>query len=169
MSQVSNAQIQQFVDAHNDYRQQVNPPAKYMPNMNWSDDLATSASQWAAQCTWAHSQTPGVGENLYVTSERTPNINNFNPTNAVTNWGNEMANYNYDTNSCNDNKVCGHYTQMIWANTGDVGCGIQDCPIIKNLSPAAKTNPKWPDGGTLLVCQYSPPGNYIGQKPYQQV
>jgi hypothetical protein len=44
-----------------------------------------------------------------------------------------------------------HYTQMVWRDTKEVGCGIER------------------GGGhpfMVLVCRYSPPGNWEGQKPY---
>ena len=34
------------------------------------------------------------------------------------------------------NGVCGHYTQMIWANTRKVGCGIRWC---KDITESGKS------------------------------
>jgi len=42
----------------------------------------------------------------------------------------------------------GHYTQVIWKNTTEVGCGV------------ARSNQ-----GEIWVCNYNPPGNYQGQNP----
>ena len=42
----------------------------------------------------------------------------------------------------------GHYTQIIWRNSTKIGAGIATGP-----------------SGTYLVCNYSPAGNFIGQKP----
>lgn len=145
-----------FVEEHNNYRNNVNPKASNMTQLTWSDDLANSASNWAKQCHWKHSNTPGLGENLYATTNRT----NFNPIDAIDSWGNEKFCYNYNTNSCSPScDTCGHYTQMVWANSNKIGCAVQDCPSINGLN--------WRNGGTMVVCQYSPPGNYIGQKPYR--
>ncbi|XWV25063.1 putative peptidase inhibitor 15-like isoform X2 [Tupanvirus deep ocean] len=152
-------QAQQFVSAHNNYRNNTDPRATNMQPIQWANDLATSASNWAAQCKWEHSRTPNVGENLYASSIRTSNTNTYNPTDAVNSWGNEKLNYNYDTNSCAPGEVCGHYTQVVWADSNKVGCAVQDCPSISGIP--------WSNGGTMVVCQYSPPGNWIGQKPYQ--
>ncbi len=167
-------QAQIFVDGHNSYRNNVCPVATNMKPIVWSDDLAEQASQWAAKCTWQHSGTPGVGENLYLTSKQYTDSSDFDPMEAINSWGSELNCYDYDNNSCGgsitkgcnpvagnncDNQVCGHYTQMVWANSDNVGCVVQSCPSISN-SPGIKK-------GTLVVCQYQPPGNYIGQKPYR--
>ena len=161
MSQLSTSQINTFINAHDTYRANVNPPAANpIQQLVWSPDLATEASNWASQCAFAHSGTPGVGENIYVTSARTPNVTNFDPNSAISSWGAEKQYYNYNTNSCEGNNVCGHYTQMVWANSKNLGCGVQDCPNLKNVPPS------WPNGGTLVVCQYTPQGNWVGQRPY---
>lgn len=157
-SLLSDSQKRTFVDTHNQYRNNTKPPASYMSTMDWSDNLAQGAQNWASKCNFSHSQTPGIGENIYATSRRTPNYQSFDPNEAVRSWGNEGIFYNYDKNSCEPGRVCGHYTQVVWDDTNKVGCGIQDCPSIQGIN--------WPNGGTVVVCQYSPPGNYIGQKPY---
>lgn len=46
-------------------------------------------------------------------------------------------------------KVWGHYTQMIWPSTTEVGCGIGPDPQR--------------EGAWRLVCNYSPGGNMLGQ------
>ncbi|MCI5139186.1 MAG: hypothetical protein D3922_12405, partial [Candidatus Electrothrix sp. AR1] len=56
--------------------------------------------------------------------------------------------YDYATNSCHS--VCGHYTQVVWRSTKEVGCGMASCN----------------DKAQLWVCQYNPRGNMLGQKPY---
>ena len=143
-------------ELHNNYRMNVFPPARNMPAIFRSQSLAQSSNNWASRCIWGHSGTPGVGENIYAISIRSPNTSAFNVDIPVQAWGSEKPYYFYNTNTCATGQVCGHYTQMIWANTRFVGCAIQDCPIITNLGY----------GGTYVVCQYSPPGNFGGQRPY---
>lgn len=149
-------QILTFLNTHNYYRSSVNPPA-YLPSMSWKYSLAISSNTWASKCIWGHSGTPNVGENIYATSLRT-SASDFDPSNAVNAWGSEKIYYNYATNTCAAGKVCGHYTQIIWKSSTGLGCAFQDCPVIQGLP--------WPNGGTIVVCQYSPPGNWYGQRPY---
>jgi uncharacterized protein YkwD len=70
---------------------------------------------------------------------------------AIDSWANEKAYYDYANNTGNGHTV-GHYTQVVWKNTTQVGCG------------KAKVTTEY--GGTFVVCRYSSPGNFIGQKPY---
>lgn len=156
----SSTQAQTFVNLHNCYRATVDPPAQSMPNIIWNSTLANSSNAWATLCRWAHSGTPGVGENLYAVTIRT-NVSNFDPRYSVNAWGAEKSDYIYSTNTCTSGRVCGHYTQMIWANSNQLGCAFQDCPVIQGIP--------WPNGGTIVVCEYWPPGNVYNQKPYLSV
>lgn len=131
--------------AHNRYRSEVG-----VGNLAWSDKLAQVAQSWAKGlqqqgCAMQHSGNQ-YGENLYWAMGFTPTI-----TQAIDSWGKEKQNYHYGDNRCAAGKVCGHYTQIVWQNTTHVGCGMAQC-----------------DHGneTIVVCNYDPAGNYIGQKPY---
>ena len=50
-----------------------------------------------------------------------------------------------------------HFTQMVWKNTTELGCGVASCSGIfdKKFGPA-----------TYHVCLYNPVGNVIGQEQY---
>jgi len=67
---------------------------------------------------------------------------------AVSMWALEEANYDYDTNTCIG--ICGHYTQVVWPASTDLGCGAAVCDSF----------------GLIVVCDYSPGGN-TGGRPYQ--
>lgn len=47
----------------------------------------------------------------------------------------------------------GHYTQVVWYDTQQCGCGKGNSPVV----------------GPIYVCQYSPPGNYQGVYPYPAI
>lgn len=136
------AMIQEILDAHNEYRNDVG-----IANLAWSEEVATSAQAWAtelaADCEFKHSSDE-YGENIWAGTEGA-----FSPTDVVTSWGSEIADYDYESNTCAADKDCGHYTQIVWENTTKVGCGVATC-----------------DGRDIWVCQYDPPGNFIGEKPY---
>ena len=135
--------------AHNAARAAVNPPASpAIPPLTWSGDVAATAQAWANNCMFMHSGGT-YGENIYASTGTS------SPEDVVTSWVSEVSSYDYDTNSCSD--VCGHYTQVVWRDSVRLGCGVADCTT---GSPFG--------GGSwqLWVCNYDPPGNYEGQKPY---
>src|SRR3990167_2315935 len=64
-------------------------------------------------------------------------------------WSNEKQFYNIATNGCSS-PPCGHYTQVVWNVTTQVGCVFKIC----------NTNSPWGSGSwTFSVCNYSPRGN----------
>jgi pathogenesis-related protein 1 len=141
------------LDAHNEARA---GEGKGLASLKWSANLQTDAQAWADQCKFDHSVPTGQGQNLYMTSASTAN-----PDNAVKAWMGEKADYTYGATggTCAKDKACGHYTQVIWSTTTEVGCGVKTCGNItdqgKDVGP-----------GTVLVCNYSPPGNFTGLPPY---
>jgi len=168
---ISASDQQSALDTHNNYRSQVaqglvgaQPAAANMIKMQWDTNLATVAQNYANQCKFAHNANrhadyaalvggnPVIGENIFTTSAATLSMPS-----AVALWFNEQVDYTYASNSCGSGMVCGHYTQMVWANSYKLGCGVKTC---------SSGLPFGNGSGTLLVCNYSPAGNYIGQKPY---
>lgn len=130
-----------FVAAHNRYRAKVGTPP-----LAWSDKLASSAQQWATTLIernlFMHSKGGQFGQNLFEISG-----GHATPSSVVAAWMSEEANYNRQTNSCTAR--CGHYTQVIWRGTKLVGCGVG-----RNAQRE------------VWVCDYDPPGNIVGEKPY---
>jgi pathogenesis-related protein 1 len=49
---------------------------------------------------------------------------------------------------CYENKICGHYTQMVWKSTTEFGCAKAKCTAGNKITE-------------IVVCQYNPAGNYI--------
>ena len=117
----------------------------------WSVELAASAQacvdSLAQSGEFAHCAS-GYGENLYASTRDDTYID------AINRWAEEKPYYHYATNSCDDGQTCGHYTQIIWKDSIEVGCG-----------KAQFTTGQY-QGWYVIACQYNPPGNYIGQKPY---
>ena len=50
----------------------------------------------------------------------------------------------------------GHFTQVVWKSSTLLGCTAKVCDQIQGL-------PGWTEGGTLVICRYSPAGNVEGQ------
>ena len=114
--------------------------------MEWDEDIAAVAQAYAEtlaqDCSLVHSSS-GYGENLFAAWGIASSGED-----VVEAWASEEANYDYDANTCSD--VCGHYTQVVWADSSRLGCGRADCF----------------DGGEVWVCNYDPPGNFNNRRPY---
>ncbi|KAH8873652.1 Venom allergen 5 [Schistosoma japonicum] len=57
-------------------------------------------------------------------------------------WLDEYKYYDFNTGTCHLAQ-CAHYTQIVWENTTDIGCGVSNCPnipyklsIVCNYGPA---------------------------------
>jgi len=117
-----------------------------LPPLVWNESLVEFARSYAQErandCKLQHSHSPGKGENI----ARSPGI--LSPEKAVEMWVAEEPNYDYGSNTCK--KVCGHYTQVVWKDTKSIGCARSNCQ----------------NRGTFVTCNYYPPGNVGGRKPY---
>lgn len=138
--------------AHNTARANVSPAANpAIPPLTWSNTVASAAQGWANRCKWEHSSN-GYGENIYASAGQS-----ISGQSITDDWVSEESDYDYAANSCSG--VCGHYTQVVWRNSVSIGCGVAHCT--KN-SPFGAGFPNW----DFVVCDYDPPGNYNGQRPY---
>jgi len=52
--------------------------------------------------------------------------------------------------------MCGHFTQVVWKTTTEIGCALVDCPK-DTAMPGYRSQ--------FLVCQYNPGGNTAGSHP----
>lgn len=153
-----------MVEAHNAVRGSAEEP---LLDLEWSDALAAHAAEWADElargCSGIrHRDQNRYGENIAMRgSSRVTEA--FSPEEAVAGWSAEAACWEFGTvqgsESCDPGCVaelnsngCGHYTQIIWANTTSVGCGYASCESSFNVE--------------IWVCNYDPPGNFVGQAPY---
>ncbi|XP_017378064.1 peptidase inhibitor 16 isoform X2 [Cebus imitator] len=144
-----------MVELHNLYRAQTSPPASDMLHMRWDEELATFAKAYARQCVWGHNKERGRrGENLFAITDEGMDV----PL-AMEEWYHEREHYNLSAATCSPGQMCGHYTQVVWAKTERIGCGSHFC---EKLQGVEETNIQ------LLVCNYEPPGNVKGKRPYQE-
>ncbi len=145
----------EFLNAHNAHRDK-----HCAPMLSWSAKLATAAQSYANSCKFVHDEKRGqVGENLYW---RGPTLS---PKDAVDSWYGEIKDYNFDAPkwpSSNSEPAIGHFTQIVWQTTTQVGCAVASCP-----PPAPPNKDNYNGPWQLAVCRYSPPGNINVNNPGQ--
>jgi pathogenesis-related protein 1 len=150
-----------ITEAHNEVRAALN-----IPGLVWSDNIAAVAEDWAIHlansngCKMMHRPKQGkdsrhFGENIYwasatMWSDGKREVQEISPDAVVDSWVSEVEEYDYSRNRCQNGKVCGHYTQVVWKASARLGCGMAVCG----------------DKGQVWVCNYDPPGNYVGRRPY---
>lgn len=137
-----------------------------MQTLSYSEIVARFAQEWANKCQWYHGHTkvdpvgtldyPHMGQNLYAISGA-PSIN---LTNVTLSWYYEKPDYDYDENKCPPEKMCGHYTQVVWADSYEIGCGQATCPFLNQSGFQGEAK--------LLVCNYGPSGNILERRPFQK-
>jgi uncharacterized protein YkwD len=127
-----------LVQAHNQVR------AKHCAApLTWSPRLAQIAKQWANTlrdkgCQFGHSGG-STGENLAAGTSGT-----LDAAAVVKMWSDEAALYKFPDGGFS--MKTGHFTQVVWRGTTQVGCGRSQCK-----------------GMDIWVCEYDPPGNWEGQ------
>lgn len=174
-SGLKDAEKKLLVDLQNRFRSKVArgdlagfPPAANMQKLVWDDSLEEVAQAHANQCLVQH--TPArwrmttrftiTGQNLVgFRSRKAWSTSSRDIDRAVRTWFEERRNYSPSRLKKFSQKVdapVGHFTQVIWANTGYIGCG------------AATFNMKnEPKGMTrLYVCDYASSGNIAGERVY---
>ncbi|KAH7416606.1 hypothetical protein KP509_14G098400 [Ceratopteris richardii] len=119
-----------------------------VPPLVWSEEVAQFAESWADKrrkngCTMLQSDGP-YGENMFWGSSA-----GYGASECVAAWAEEKSRYQYADGSCSGGS-CGHYTQMVWAKSVRLGCARTECL----------------DGTVFMICNYDPPGNFVGAKPF---
>ncbi|XP_039256330.2 cysteine-rich secretory protein LCCL domain-containing 2-like [Styela clava] len=153
-----------YIVAHNEARKIVEPPASNMKKLHWDKELETLATSYSQKCVYEHSPTKQhkrfrwVGENLFISSGI--KFDEYYAALAVRAFDSEKQFYNYTENACQTGEDCGHYAQVVWADTFRVGCGATECANVDVDGTILKK-------AILFVCNYTPGGNSAGVKPYK--
>jgi len=151
-----------LLDSHNSIRQRLG-----IPPLRWSTRLESFAADWAnflttqANCEPRRRGSAGlpqnkrVGENLQLLEpvrfgDGRTEAATIDEKKVVLEWVREGIEFNYDDNKCGVGKTCDHYTQVVWRDSQVMGCAAASCA----------------DESQIWVCNYDPPGNFFGQKPY---
>jgi len=175
-----------FLKAHNDARKVIG-----LDMLEWSDDLAKYAAQWLEarrdtideQVKEGKLPNPGHrphegefqqqhGENIAIWGG-VPKSTNKAPEQAVGFWLKEKAAFEKlnamtpyivgNEEGKEDDKgqpiVVNHYTQIVWKDTKKIGAAR----LIVDIVDAKK---KLQSRFVVIVCNYDPPGNIEGKKPY---
>ena len=120
----------------------------------WSAEISRYAQDWANNlannggCQLRHrsssENTKGYGENIAL------GYSGYNALDSSKAWYSEIKDFQNVVLDNSNWYAAGHYTQMVWRKTAKVGIGIAKC-----------TN-----GASIIVANYDPPGNYMGEKAY---
>lgn len=137
-----------LLGAHNDER-----AAHGLPQLAWSADLAAGAQRSAAALIAtgdplsAHRRrgvARAYGENLWLGSRGA-----YDYAHMVSRWLDERRLYAHGAlphiSSSGNWADAGHYSQIIWRTTTQMGCAIASSDTLD-----------------VLICQYDPPGNVAG-------
>lgn len=139
-----------ILSTHNKARAEVG-----VPPLRWSPALAASAQTWAdhlaASGRFEHApenpQTP-QGENLWAGTR-----GRFAPEAMAAAWIAEKQHFRPglfpDNSKTGRVEDVGHYTQLVWRETREVGCA---------LASGRRED--------VLVCRYAEAGNYRGERPF---
>ncbi|KAF2350923.1 CAP domain, partial [Trinorchestia longiramus] len=158
--------------------------ASNLYQITWNDELARIAKAWANQCQLASDcydcRAPVTrpyyltGQNVHQTVAVIPLVL---PTGSnllakdwiaiIESWSSEVVNMNASLVSAFDplsgSSSVGHYTQMLWASTSEIGCAQS---IFGPCMEFVGTVPQLYDNCNLFVCNYGPAGNRVGSPVY---
>jgi len=146
----SNEWSQRLLDEHNLERDRAG-----VPPLEWSERLAADAQAWADELSREgglqhapQNRTRGAGENLWMGS-----AGYFPPERMIDTFLEERSDFRPGTfpnvSRTGNWEDVGHYTQVVWRDTRQVGCA---------MARGA--------GNDFLVCRYWPAGNWIGERPF---
>uniref|UniRef100_A0A1E1WVY9 Putative cysteine-rich protein n=1 Tax=Tityus obscurus TaxID=1221240 RepID=A0A1E1WVY9_TITOB len=165
---VSDSDIQIILAAHNELRNKLAtgketqyhslPSAANMMQLEWDNELAAIAQAHANQCKFEHDsgdqravENFSVGQNLLETS----GILSIDWNKVKIWYTTEVKYYRPEYNKpFQFHKNYGHFSQVIWAKTWKVGCGVAG--YVKNGVKKV-----------LYTCNYGPAGNLIRSEAYQ--
>ena len=128
-----------------------------MRKLVWNNELETIAQRWADQCIYDHAEEINtldgtyVGENIFKSWSSRPR----QPSDS------EVQASAVSQSTAGWYTSPGHYSQMIWADTAEIGCGMVNYKNYRRWIGMQGVR-------TFVVCMYKEGGNWIGQKPYKR-
>jgi hypothetical protein len=168
---VDAAGIKTLLDTHNKRRSEVakglkspQPGASNMVKLTWNAEAAAIAQLWLDQCVWGHDKSRQTvkprplynGQNAYMSYSSSPSYK-VNYAEAVNAWFDEIKDYPPSAvDRLQFSAATGHYTQVVWAETTQVGCGF----VRFKGTNGWYTN--------MVTCNYAPGGNMGGSALYKR-
>merc|ERR1712227_1131541 len=176
--ELSDSAKQAILDKHNELRRRVakgeetgginapQPGATNMKKMFWNTELEAIAQRWSDQCTFGHDSErnkldgTSVGQNAYwgASTQQVSEADVQAGVNKATQaWYDEVTNPGFDSTHINPyqfNSGTGHYTQVVWADSEELGCGLVYYKGDQYYE-------------TLVVCNYAKAGNFLGSAMYE--
>jgi pathogenesis-related protein 1 len=151
-SKLSKNEASEMLEYHNMARKELS-----IPPMIWNTSIAAYAQEWAEYlankkgCDLIHrsglnQKKLDYGENLFWGSS----ASSYKPIDAAKGWYSEKKDYRYQRVDYDNYAKTGHYTQMIWASSTEMGAGMAVCP----------------SGEIIVVANYKEHGNIVGYYPY---
>lgn len=149
-SQPGKSEAERLLAIHNAERARLG-----LPELRWNAALARDANAYARvlldRGALQHSSITdrnGHGENLWMGTAGV-----WNPDAMIGMFLDERRYYRHaafpDVSLTGNWSDVGHYTQVVWKDTREVGCAIDSGK-----------------GMDVLVCRYSPAGNVLGKSPF---
>ena len=146
-----------MLNAHNERRR-----LHCVPPLTWSIQLAADAQAYADKCIL--NLHGSIGENMAdawtVDGNGDPVLPALSDRDAFENtWYCEIQNYDFNNpqfkggfkSDCTAD-VNGHFTQVVWKDSCELGCGRATCDNILDKQGGMHRGTHW-------VCRYKPPGN----------
>ncbi|ULT95542.1 hypothetical protein L3Y34_004334 [Caenorhabditis briggsae] len=164
----------EVLDHHNDIRSQLalgnfvtkrhtkRAAGSNIRRFEWNNTLEKSADSFARTNPSKHSNINDIGENLFWHWSTKPgDFNNYGSL-AAGSWIHEFHEKYWDSNILTNDLFgsgVGHATQMVWADTYQIGCSVATFKDIhkKTGRPITKI---------CVVCHYWPKGNYLNEPIY---
>lgn len=137
-----------LLEAHNAERDRAG-----LPRLAWSNRLAQDAQEWAVHLSRkgalehaGSDRRRNTGENLWMGS-----AGHYSAEEMIGGFLSERVRFRPGTfpqvSRTGNWADVGHYTQIIWPRTTEVGCAVARGGL-----------------NDFLVCRYDPPGNMVGEK-----
>ncbi len=148
---LTQAEKDSMLTAHNNARASISNAIPQIPSVTWSESIAYAAQELANDiqsdsCRLRYNRNIPYGQTLALVY--TDYIEKVTPAYIVDLWMSEKKSYNATTGKCNGG-ICGHFTQVVWRKTRQIGCHVATC-----------------SRSQVWVCMYNPQGNIYGEKAY---